>query len=64
MRKHKSDRIIGALTVILLGVGLIIIYAIGPMRVNVLNSTYGVDYSENYFFIRQLINVAMAAVLS
>ena len=62
MRKHKSDRIIGALTVILLGVGLIIIYAIGPMRVNVLNSTYGVDYSENYFFIRQLINVAMAAV--
>lgn len=62
MRKHKSDRIIGALTVILLGVGLIIIYAIGPMRVNVLNSTYGSDYSENYFFIRQLINVAMAAV--
>lgn len=62
MRRHKSDRIIGALTVILLGVGLIIIYAIGPMRVNVLNSTYGSDYSENYFFIRQLINVALAAV--
>lgn len=61
MRKHKSDRIIGALTVILLGVGLIIIYAIGPMRVNVLNSTYGSNYSENYFFIRQLINVALAA---
>lgn len=61
MRKHKSDRIIGALTVILLGVGLIIIYAIGPMRVNVLNSTYGSDYNENYFFIRQLINVALAA---
>lgn len=60
MRKHKSDRIIGALTVILLGVGLIVIYAIGPMRANVMNATYGTDYSENYFFLRQLINVVLA----
>ena len=42
MRKHKSDRIIGVLTVILLGVGLIVIYAIGPMRANVMNATYGI----------------------
>ncbi len=60
MRRHKSDRIIGVLTVILLGVGLIVIYAIGPMRVNVLNSAYGADYPENYFFVRQLINVVIA----
>ena len=32
VRKHKSDRIIGALTVVLLCIGLIVIYAIGPMR--------------------------------
>ncbi len=62
MRKHKSDRIIGVLTIILLAVGLIVIYAIGPMRVNVLNSAYGTDYQENYFFIKQLINVAVATV--
>lgn len=60
MRKHKSDRIIGVLTVILLGVGLIVIYAIGPMRANVMNATYGTDYSENYFFLRQLLNVVLA----
>ncbi len=60
MRKHKSDRIIGVLTVILLGVGLIVIYAIGPMRANVMNATYGTDYSENYFFFRQLLNVVLA----
>lgn len=60
MRKHKSDRIIGALTVILLGIGLIVIYAIGPMRANVMNATYGTDYSENYFFLRQLLNVILS----
>lgn len=60
MRKHKSDRAIGALTVVLLGIGLIVIYAIGPMRVNVLNATYGSNYSENYFVIRQAINVVLS----
>jgi len=60
MRRHKSDRVIGVLTVILLGVGLIVIYAIGPMRANVMNATYGTDYSENYFFLRQLLNVVLA----
>ncbi len=60
MRKHKSDRIIGALTVILLGMGLIVIYAIGPMRANVMNATYGTDYSDNYFFFRQLFSVVLS----
>lgn len=62
MRKHKSDRAIGVLTVVLLAIGLVVIYAIGPMRVNVLNSAYGADYPENYFFVRQLVNVALALV--
>lgn len=60
MRRHKSDRAIGALTVVLLGIGLIVIYAIGPMRVNVLNAAYGSNYGENYFFIHQLINVILS----
>ena len=60
VRKHKSDRIIGVLTVILLAVGLIVIYAIGPMRANVMNAAYGTDYGENYFFWRQLLSVALA----
>ena len=62
VRKHKSDRIIGVLTVVLLAIGLIVIYAIGPMRANVMNAAYGTDYGENYFFWRQLLNVSLALV--
>ena len=40
--------------------GLIIIYAIGPMRANFLNAAYGGDISENHFFVRQLINVVLS----
>ena len=61
MRRHKSDRLIGILTIFLMGLGLIVIYAIGPMRASTLNYVYGnEDYSENYFFIRQAISVALA----
>lgn len=60
MRKHKSDRTIAVLTVLLLGVGLMVIYAIGPMRANFMNSAYGYDYSPNHFFIHQLISVILA----
>ena len=42
--------------------GLIIIYAIGPMRANVLNSTYGSNYGANDFFFGQLRSVALSLV--
>ena len=45
-----------------MALGLIVIYAIGPMRANVLNSTYGTDYSPNYFFVNQLRSVALSLV--
>lgn len=63
MRRHKSDRIIGLLTVALLLIGLVVIYAIGPMRANVLNSVYGSDYGENSFFFHQLISVVVALIV-
>lgn len=62
MRKHKSDLVILFATFILMAIGLIIIYAIGPMRANVLNSTYGSDYEANYFFVHQLASVVAALV--
>ena len=43
-RKHRSDLGIAFATLTLMALGLIIIYAIGPMRANVLNNTYGTDY--------------------
>ena len=45
-----------------MALGLIIIYAIGPMRANVLNNTYGTDYDPNYFFLGQLRSVALSLV--
>lgn len=60
MRKHRSDRIIAVLAMLLMGLGLIVIYAIGPMRANFMNSAYGTDYSTSYFFTHQVISVALA----
>lgn len=60
MRKHKSDRTIAILTFLLLGIGLMVIYAIGPMRANFMNAAYGSQYDPNYFFIHQLISVILA----
>ena len=62
MRKHKSDRIIGIITIILLIFGLVVIYAIGPMRANFMNAAYGSNYSENYFFIHQLVAVVISLI--
>ena len=59
-RKHKSDLVILFTTLGLMALGLIVIYAIGPMRANVLNTTYGTDYGSNDFFLGQLRSVALS----
>jgi cell division protein FtsW len=53
--------VIAVITFILLMVGLIVIYAIGPSRANFLNSNGG-NFDENYFFMRQLMSVVLAVV--
>lgn len=60
MRKHKSDRLIAIITFVLLSVGLVVIYAIGPQRANFMNSAYGTNYSSNYFFLHQLLSVGLS----
>ncbi len=60
MRKHKSDRTIGVITLALMAIGLIVIFAIGPQRANFMNSAYGTDYSQNYFFFHQLFSVIIS----
>ena len=59
-RKHKSDLVILFTTLGLMALGLIVIYAIGPMRANVLNTTYGTDYGPNDFFLGQLRSVVLS----
>ena len=61
-RRHKSDLVILFATLALMALGLIVIYAIGPMRANVLNSTYGTNYDSNYFFLGQLRSVILSLV--
>ncbi len=61
-RKHKSDLVILFATLGLMALGLIVIYAIGPMRANVLNNAYGASYDPNYFFWGQLRSVALSLV--
>lgn len=62
-RSHKPDSRIVIFTGLLTLFGLIVIYAIGPARANVLNHAYGSDYSSNYFFIKQLVSIAIAVVV-
>ena len=62
-RKHKSNLVILFATLGLMILGLVVIYAIGPMRANVLNNAYGTDYDSNYFFLGQLRAVLISAVV-
>jgi len=63
MRKHRPDLLIGLMAAILALIGLIVIYAIGPGWANFRNSVYGTNYSENYYFMKQLISVALGVVV-
>jgi cell division protein FtsW len=45
---------------LLMLLGLIIMYAIGPQRANVLNNAYGSDYGGDYFFTKQVVSLVLA----
>lgn len=62
-RRHRPDYKIALYMGLLMLLGLIIIYAIGPQRANVLNNAYGSDYSSTYFFIKQTTSL-LAALLA
>jgi cell division protein FtsW len=62
VRKHHADRLIIVFTVLLMFIGLLVIYAIGPQRANLMNSLYGYEYSQTYFFWKQLLSLVLAMV--
>jgi cell division protein FtsW len=45
---------------LLMLLGLIIMYAIGPQRANVLNNAYGGHYGDTYFFVKQATSLVIA----
>ena len=60
VRRHRPDYMIILYTGVLMLLGLVVIYAIGPQRANVLNNAYGSDYSNSYFFIKQTASLILA----
>lgn len=62
VRKHHGDRLIPVFTILLMFVGLLVIYAIGPQRANLLNSVFGSEYSDTYFFIKQFVSFSVALI--
>jgi cell division protein FtsW len=60
VRKHRPDHLIIVFTLVLMLIGLLMMYAIGPQRANLLNSLAGYEYSDNYFFVKQFISFLLA----
>jgi cell division protein FtsW len=62
VRKHRPDYQLAVYMGLLMLIGLVVIYAIGPQRANVLNNIYGSNYSDTYFFFKQLTSLLVALV--
>lgn len=61
VRRHRPDYRLAVYMVILMMLGLVVIYAIGPQRANVLNNSFGTDnYDSTYFFLRQALSLGLA----
>lgn len=63
VRRHRPDYQIALYMGLLMLLGLIMMYAIGPQRANVLNNAYGTDYYDStYFFVKQTVSLLVALV--
>jgi cell division protein FtsW len=60
VRRHRPDDLIVLYMGLLMLLGLIIMYAIGPQRANVLNNAYGGHYGDTYFFLKQAASLVIA----
>lgn len=60
VRRHRPDHLIALFTGIIMLAGLVMIYAIGPQRANVLNTIFGYEYSDTYFVIKQGVSFILA----
>ena len=62
VRSHRPMYQIVLYMGLLLLLGLIVMYALGPQRANVMNYAYGTNYGDTYFFGKQLTSVIIAVV--
>lgn len=62
VRRHRPDYRIVLYMGLLMLLGLIVMFAIGPQRANVLNASTGTSYSGTYFFTKQGVSLLLAVV--
>lgn len=63
VRRHKPDYHIVLYMGLLMLVGLIVMYAIGPQHANVLNDSFGTSYyGSTYFFVKQILSLFISLV--
>ena len=62
MRQHRADLVILILTVLLMAVGLVVIFAIGPRVAQFENSQTGSAFGDFYFFGHHAAAVGMSIV--
>lgn len=61
VRRHRPDMQILLYMGLLMMLGLVVMFAIGPQRANGLNAALGEDvYGNSYFFMRQLLSIGVA----
>ncbi len=60
VRRHRPDYYIALLTGLLMLLGLVVMYAIGPQRAHAMNLGFGANYSDTYFFIKQSFSLLVA----
>lgn len=63
IRRHKPDYHIILYMGLLMLLGLVVIYAIGPQRANFLNSLEGTDFTDSFFFIKQAVSLLAALAM-
>ena len=62
-RRHRPDYRLVLYMGLLMMLGLVVLYAIGPARANVMNHAYGTDaYSQNYFVLKQIASLGISLV--
>ncbi len=60
-RQHRPDHQIVLFVGLLMLMGLILMYAIGPQRANVLNTLHSTTfYTDTYFVVKQLVSLTLA----
>lgn len=60
-RQHRPDYQIVLFVGLLMLLGLILMYAIGPQRANVLNALHNTTYyTETYFVVKQFVSLALS----